>query len=206
MIDMPIEFLKRHGVDQMTIVTGHEHTGQICEYVEFAHDDIEFNYVVQPKPAGIADVIKRVRHQVESDGLLLILGDNVFDGFMSNYIKPDYKGNSAIAFEYDIKSKQQAKSFGQLVLTKSNEIVGIVEKPSDPQHSRILTGLYYFPADVVKRVEDVQPSKRGELEITDLLSMYLKDGRLNVEQVDGVWSDLGENNPWMDFVSKRSNG
>ena len=80
----------------------------------------------------------------------------------------------------------------------------IVEKPKNPVHSKILTGLYYFPVDVFDRVERMTPSARNELEITGLMEMYLKDKALEINQVEGMWKDLGEWNPWQEFVGSRS--
>lgn len=190
MIDAPISFLRRLGMKQLTVVTGHKFAHQVIDYVDtysFAFDFID--YSIQPKSAGIADVLTRVPG-LDNDSCLLMLGDN--------FIEPcdDYGpiafGDKAICFEYDIGNKEMAKSFGQAISDPDGNVIQIIEKPSNPQHSKILIGLYYFPQCVLQRVRALTPSKRNELEITDLLASYLKDNMLEIRQIKTKWFDLGE--------------
>lgn len=210
MIDMPLHFIAAHGVQDVIVVTGSNHASQIVDYVQDG-DAYGFNhvdYAFQPTPAGIADVLKRISHKDTKEGVMLILADNYFSSTQSSIaaLVAASSPDGAMAFQYDVGTKERAKRFGQVIFNENAEAVDIVEKPKTPQHTHILTGLYYFPADVFERVEELSPSARGELEITDLLKMYLNDKKLTVKNVVGKWSDLGEQETWAEFVSQFSTG
>lgn len=201
MIDYPLAFLSKSGFGDVTIVTGSNHATQIVEYVgDGSSYGLKVDYSFQPKPAGIADVLNRIssRHVT---GVILLLADNFFS-------KPQCFKNLAYyqakGWEYDIGSSEKASAFGQAMRGEDGSVFSIVEKPKNPVHSKILTGLYYFPGDVFDRVERMTPSARNELEITGLMEMYLKDKALEINQVEGMWKDLGEWNPWQEFVGSRS--
>lgn len=206
MIDYPLEFLRKHKAKEVTVVTGSNHASQIVDYVadgeKYGFDRIE--YAFQAKPAGIADVIKRLSHNsIEYHGLLLILGDNYFSLQQESIFSLDKA--KAAAFQFDI-GIENATSFGQAVYC-DGRVVDIIEKPKNPTHGKILTGLYYFPHDVFCYVEELSPSLRNELEITDLLKIYLKEDRLQVFDVSGDWADLGEWNSLQQFwISRRNHG
>lgn len=206
MIDMPLKFLASHSIREVQIVTGSNHASQICEYVgdgeRYGFTMVEYSF--QPRPLGIADVLKRVSHKNIEDGVLLILGDNFFSRQQAELHMLKTKGTSyASAWEYDLGNKEKAKSFGQIFRNENGVPVSIVEKPSEPQSGRILTGLYYFPHSVFDLVERLEPSKRGELEVTDLLRIYLDMKKLAIHPVEGEWCDLGEQDTWARFVSSR---
>lgn len=197
MIDYPLNFLKKSGFDTVSIVTGSNHATQIVEYVGDgeSHGFKSVSYFFQPKPLGIADIFKRIGPHDE--GVLLILGDNYFEVPLDLHFIWNTK---ACAFEYDIGSKDEARRFGQAIRFEDGSIERIVEKPEMAAHSRILTGLYYFPPDVFSYVEELSPSARNELEITHLLQRYLEMGSLIVKEVEGKWADLGEWPSWKHHV------
>jgi glucose-1-phosphate thymidylyltransferase len=209
MVDLPLKFLAKHGIEDIHVVTGSSHASQICEYIadgeRYGFENVEYSF--QSKPLGIADVFKRVSNKYWDSSVLLILGDNYFS-HAQEMVRSLHLGLGfplmAYAWEFDIKDKLRATSFGQIFRDSNAVPESIIEKPSNPQHSRILTGLYYFPPGVFKMVEELSPSKRGELEITDLLRMYLDQNRLRVQTVVGQWADLGELDTWMDFIAARS--
>jgi glucose-1-phosphate thymidylyltransferase len=200
MIDLPINFFKYHGIKDVTILSGANHIDQFVKYIGDGSSK-ELNsvdYVVQPEPLGIADIFKRIKKDGCEEGILLILGDNFFSHKQA-VLSPYFKGMSAFAWEFDCGSTDAAKSFGQVVYSDGKPF-DIIEKPEHPQHSRILTGLYYFPFDVFEKVAKLEPSQRNELEITHLLKMYMNEGRLSVEQVTGKWADLGQWDTYMSFL------
>lgn len=206
MIDYPVEHLATMFME-VTVMTGCEHAGQISEYLKdgTAYGIKRINYEVQPSAAGIADVVKRVSHLIDGQntfGMVLILGDNYFS---QPQLKKVTEGDPqrAIAFEFDLGDEKSARSFGQAVRDEAGKVVDIVEKPKKPTHARVLTGLYYFPADVVSYVESLRPSQRDELEITDLLREYLEKDRLDIQEVSGYWQDLGEWDSWAEHVSNQ---
>lgn len=202
MIDLPLKFLADHHIDEVEIVTGSNHATQICEYVgdgqQYGFSRV--NYHFQPKPLGIADVLNRVAHRDVSDGVLILLADNYFSMIQ---VGTSYLPGFAYAYEYDLNNIERAKAFGQCIRDSDGSPIGIVEKPKDPKHSKILTGLYYFPASVFDVVKCLEPSQRGELEITDLLKTYLERNRLHVIEVQGAWADLGEQDSWAEFIAGR---
>lgn len=205
MIDMPLKFLQKHGFKNISIVTGSNHATQICEYVgdgdKYSFDQVEYSF--QAKPAGIADILNRIGHRGSDDGVLLILGDNYFESHQLSICSLPL-GDMAACWEYDMGSPALARSFGQVIRSSDGDPSCIVEKPLCPDHGRILTGLYYFPANVFQYVEQLTPSARGELEITALLDVYLKQNKLKVFQVEGEWSDLGEIPSWEKFIMRRN--
>ena len=203
MIDLPLQFLADHQFDEITIVTGSTHATQICEYVgdgeKWGFTRVEYTF--QPKPLGIADVLNRVCHKDISDGVLLLLGDNYFSNLQG--VGLHFIPGFAYVWEYDCGDVEKAKAFGQVIRDGNDKPASIVEKPKVPTHSKILTGLYYFPASVFDVVKCLEPSQRGELEITDLIKTYLERERLHVLQVEGQWADLGEHDAWANFVAGR---
>lgn len=202
MIDMPLQFLAKHHIQEVNIVTGSNHATQICEYVgdgeKYGFTRVDYSF--QPKPLGIADVLNRVAHKDVSDGVLIILADNYFSDIQVGDI---FLPGFAYVYEYDCGDIEKAKAFGQVIRDDKGKPVSIVEKPKVPTHSNILTGLYYFPASVFDVVKCLEPSQRGELEITDLIKTYLERNRLHVIRVQGEWADLGEQDSWAGFVAGR---
>lgn len=192
MIDLPLEFLAKHSFKEISVVTGSNHASQICDYVgdgeRYGFENV--SYFFQPNPAGISDVLNRINRTGEP--VLLILADNFFSHEQPALFTIPY-GDRAACFEYDVGSLDAAKRFGQLYENR------IVEKCSSPTHSRILTGMYYFPADVFEKLALLSPSARNELEITDLLGLYLHESRLDSYAVTGSWADLGEWHSWQEF-------
>lgn len=199
-IDKPLQFFRQHHIDEVTIVTGANHAAQIVEYVgdgrQYGYKRVE--YAFQAKPAGISDILNRVSHIGTEDGILLLLGDNYFSTMQTSILELSNYPSFAACWEFDIRDAELAKKFGQYITDGING--WIVEKPSIPVHSRILTGLYFFPADVFEKVNKLSPSARGELEITALLDMYLKENKLDVHAVEGEWADLGEWESLKSFV------
>lgn len=202
MVDFPLEHLSAMGFESIQLITGSDYAGQMADYVgdgeRYGFKSVE--YRIQPKPLGIADCVKRVAHVIaaEEEGCMLILGDNYFSEpqQMTAVFKESYLAH---AWEYDLGDPEKARAFGQIVHGADGS-VAVVEKPTMPVSSKILTGLYYFPADVAKLVADLTPSQRGELEITGLLDAYAKKGLLKVHDVRGKWDDLGTWEAWGQFM------
>jgi len=205
MIDYPLRLFAKSGAKEVVVVTGSNHASQIVDYVADGerYGFKRAEYAFQAKPAGIADVLKRIFHKSDKEGVLLILGDNYFSTTQESLQFIDQ--TKAAAFQYDVGSLIKAQAFGQVQYTHAKGVMmpsDIVEKPTMPQHSKILTGLYYFPEDVFDKVDKLSPSARNELEITDLLRLYLKEDRLQVCDVEGSWADLGEWESLVEFWKK----
>jgi len=207
MIDAPLNFMAASGFTEIQLITGTEHAGQVSEYVGDGerYGIRRIDYRIQPKPLGIVDCLRRVEHLIAEStlGVMVMLADNYFSELQTI---SDVKKNqdSAHCWEFDIGCLDRARSFSQALRNASGEIIDVVEKPKAPSHSRILTGLYYFPTDVNIALTDLMPSRSNGLEITDLLRLYAKRRRLIVHPVSGSWSDLGEWPAWLDFVKSRT--
>jgi glucose-1-phosphate thymidylyltransferase len=203
MIDMPLKFLRLHAIDEVFVVTGANHAAQVVEHVgdgeRYGFTKVQYGF--QSKPAGIGDIINRIPEV--NDGVLLILGDNYFSSIQGSILNIQDYPEVACAFEFDLRDAELAKRFGQANRDANGKIASIVEKPVNPTHAKILTGLYYFPKSVFQIVKSLTPSARNEIEVTDLLDVYLRKGNLSVHEIEGDWADLGEWPSWQKFVSER---
>jgi len=206
MIDFPLEHLKELGFERIQIVTGSIHAGQISEYVGDgeAHGFEQVDYRIQPKPAGIADCVRRAGPLNPEDQLLLLLGDNYFSKPLEKTTRRlvNSHGNVAQVWEYSLGDVSKAKAFGQAQWDEEASRWRVVEKPENPIGDKILTGMYCFPSDVTDVVETLKPSGRGELEVADLIDYYASQERLHVNTVYGSWVDLGVWEEWGKFVGK----
>jgi glucose-1-phosphate thymidylyltransferase len=152
---------------------------------------VSFEYAIQVSPKGIAEAFVIGKKFIGGDSVALILGDNLFYGNglfeLIQNIRP--KGNATI-FGYHVKNPQQ---YGVLEFDEEKKIVSIEEKPQNPKSNFAVPGLYFYPNDVVSRVNSINPSPRGELEITTLNEHYLKSGNLEYALLPrGVaWLDTG---------------
>jgi glucose-1-phosphate thymidylyltransferase len=153
---------------------------------------MNIQYAVQPKPDGLAQAFIIGEHFVRNEPSTLILGDNLFFGSGFSGLLHEASGNSsgATVFAYRVATPQ---SFGVVSFDSSGRATSIEEKPAIPKSNYAVTGLYFYDADVVDIAKSLQPSPRGELEITDVNSRYLAAGRLNVQIMarGTAWLDTG---------------
>lgn len=183
MIHYPINTLMGFGVTDICIITGGEYVGRFAEYLGDGSDfGCSLTYKVQEKAGGVAHALALAESFVKRD-VLAILGDNIFES-MDHMI---FSENMATIF---IKQIDNPGRFGVVEL-EGNTVIGIEEKPKHPKSSMVVTGLYHYPKDVFDVIRTLEPSERGELEITDVNNHYIKEGRLQTEAVKGFWSDAG---------------
>ena len=153
---------------------------------------IKISYASQDKPRGLADAFIVGKNFIDKDRVCLILGDNIFYGhdFTSNLNNAKKRINGASIFGYPVSNPTD---FGILEISNKKEPIAIAEKPIKPKSNIAVTGLYFFDNDVIKIAEKIKPSKRGELEITDVIRHYLKNKKLNVEMLGRgfAWLDTG---------------
>ncbi len=159
---------------------------------------LNFSYKVQPSPDGLAQSFIIGEEFIGNDSVALILGDNIFygQGFsaMLKNAAENTKSGLATVFGYQVKDPQR---FGVVEFDKNKKALSIEEKPENPKSNYAVTGLYFYDNNVVKYVKSLKPSKRGELEITDLNNIYLKQNKLNV-------SILGRGFAWLDTGTHKS--
>jgi glucose-1-phosphate thymidylyltransferase len=193
MIYYPLTTLILAGVKEVIIVSGDEGVGNFKKLLKDGSQfGIRISYAIQEFPRGIADGISAALHQIKiMQPLLIILGDNIFHGTgVGRHIGEVIEKNLCTIWTQKVSRPQD---FGILNLDQNGNPKSIIEKPVDGKSNLAITGLYYFPPDIEMKIQRLSPSNRGEFEVTDLLTLYLKENRLNVESLKrGVyWVDAG---------------
>ncbi len=187
MIYYPIEKLTGAGIDEILIVTGTEHMGDVVNLLGSGKDfGCRFTYKVQDEAGGIAQALGLARNFVGNDSMAVILGDNIF-GSDLNAAAKNYDKNGA---QIIIKEVDDPHRFGVAEMD-GDKITGIEEKPDQPKSKYAVTGIYFFPPDVFEVIENLKPSDRGELEITDVNNYYIRKGRMKYSILEGWWTDAG---------------
>lgn len=154
---------------------------------------LRFSYAEQPSPDGIAQAFLIGSEFIGDDGVCLVLGDNIFYGqgftpMLAQAVRAASEQNRATVFGYMVGDPQR---YGVIEVDAFGRPVAIAEKPAEPRSNYAVTGLYFYPNDVVEAARNIRPSARGELEITDVNNLYLREGRLGV-------SLLGRGFAWLD--------
>ena len=189
MIYHPIEKLTEAGIEEILIVTGVDHMGDIVNLLGSGKDfRCRFTYKVQDQAGGIAEALGLAENFVGGDRMVVILGDNIFGDklmpFIKNYEKQK-KGAKIL-----VKQVSDPQRFG-VVEMKDGQVVAIEEKPKKPKSDYAVTGIYFYDSEVFQIAKVLKPSRRGELEITDVNNAYLKKGLLTYDILSGWWSDAG---------------
>ena len=193
MIYYPLSTLMLAGIRQIAIITTPRDLPKFKKLLRSGKQwGLKFSYIVQKKPNGIAEAFILARNFIKDSPSCLILGDNIYHGNnLSSILKEaDEDKENATVFTYQVKDPER---FGVLNLDRKGNPAKIEEKPKVPKSNLAITGLYFFPKDVVFRAKNLKPSKRGELEITDLNQSYLNDKRLKVKILNRgfTWMDTG---------------
>ena len=156
---------------------------------------VKFSYKEQPKPEGLAQAFIIGEDFIQNDNVALILGDNIFygqkfSGTLKNAVASVVKDGGAKIFLYQVKNPQR---FGVAEVDENNKVKSIEEKPQNPKSNYAVTGLYFYDNNVVEYAKTIKPSKRGELEITELNNIYLKRNELSAEFLGRgfAWLDTG---------------
>lgn len=169
---------------------------------------ISIEYVVQKHPNGIAEAFILGEEFIGGDPIVLILGDNILFGVgLRGRLQNIEYDKEAVIFSYEVKDPER---YGVIEIDELGKAISIEEKPEKPKSRLAIPGLYMYPNDVVDRVQDLQPSARGELEITDLNKIYLEEGRLKVISLSRgyAWLDAGTETALLDasnFISAIEN-
>ncbi len=189
MIYHPIKKLTGAGIDEILIVTGVEHMGDIVTLLGSGQEfGCRFTYKVQDQAGGIAQALGLAENFVGGDKMCVILGDNVFSDDLTPFVKhfsAQKKGAKIL-----IKEVSDPQRFG-VVEMKDGKVLSIVEKPKKPKSNYAVVGIYFYDAEVFGVIKELKPSGRGELEITDVNQSYLAKGELTYDIISGWWSDAG---------------
>lgn len=187
MIYYPLETLMNAGIREILIIVAPDHAGDFLKLLGSGKEfGCKFSYEIQDKPEGLAQAFVIGQNFVGDDDVTLILGDNLFDDNFSEAIRSFKSG--ARVFAKEVKDPER---FGVVAFDADHKVTSIVEKPKEPLSNFAVTGLYIYDNTVVEKAKALQPSARGELEITDLNNVYLKEGTLDVAFVSGAWLDTG---------------
>ena len=185
MIMYPLETLKQIGCKEIMIVSGRDHCGQIMTQLGSGVDyDVALTYRVQEEPGGIAQALGICKNFAGTDPIAVCLGDNIFGDEINI---SDYDGKGSYIF---LKSVSDPERFGVAEIA-GDSVVNIIEKPSDPVSDLCVTGLYVYDSYVWNIIDNLEPSGRGELEITDVNNWYVKNNLMKFNKLEGFWSDAG---------------
>lgn len=196
MIYHPISVLMLAGIRDILIISTPQDLPNFKKLLGTGEQfGVKFSYKEQPKPEGLAQAFILGEKFIQKDNVALILGDNIFFGTgfsctLENVVKNVDKKGGATVFGYKVKDPQR---FGVVEFDKSDKVLSIEEKPASPKSNYAVTGLYFYDNKVVEYAKSLKPSKRGELEITDLNNVYLKKENLHVEILGRgfAWLDTG---------------
>jgi glucose-1-phosphate thymidylyltransferase len=193
LIYYPLSTLMLAGIRDVLIITTPHDRAQFQHLLgDGAQWGMVLRYAVQPRPDGLAQAFLIGRHFIEGDPCALVLGDNIFygHGLQGLLVEAAKLDDGATVFGYYVANPQ---AYGVAEFDVTGKVVGIEEKPEKPNSNYAITGLYFYDEDVVELAQTLRPSKRGELEITDLNRLYLALGKLRVEVLGrGVaWLDTG---------------
>ena len=213
MVYYPLQLLQRVGVTDVLLVTGKQHAG---DFIDLLGDgrlrtrsgdeplfDVDLTYKVQVEPGGIAQVVGMARDFARGEKLVVCLGDNIFEHAQAATIRSwSEDGDGALVFAKEVPDPE---NFGVVVYDGDGTVSDVVEKAgrvdtryAEPPSSDAIVGLYCYPPDVFDIIDGLEPSSRGELEITDVNRVYAQHGRLRVERVEGWWHDGGKH--WGDLA------
>jgi glucose-1-phosphate thymidylyltransferase len=189
MIHYPIECLVKGGITDVLIVTGGDSAGHFLKLLGSGSDfGARIYYAYQQGEGGIADALRLAEAFVAGSRVAVVLGDNI----LQKTIRPSVEKFRAQERGARILLKQvpDPQRFG-VAEVKGTEVVSIVEKPKQPKSDLAVTGIYFYDGQVFDIIRTLQPSGRGELEITDVNNAYLAKRQLQWDRVEGWWSDAG---------------
>jgi len=186
MILYPLQKLLDAEIKEILIVSGPEHSGHFLRLLGSGKEfNARFTYEIQDEAGGIAQALGLAKDFADGGDVAVILGDNIFEDNLSKHIK-NFKGGVKIF----LKEVTDANRFGVAEI-KENKVVNIEEKPENPKTNYAVTGFYIYDSEVFTIINKLEPSARGELEITDVNNYYIKKGLMEYAIVEGFWSDAG---------------
>ena len=196
MVYYPLSVLMLAGITDILIITTPEDQDSFKRLLGTGEElGISLSYVIQPSPDGLAQAFILGEDFIGNDDVCLVLGDNIYYGhdltnMLLNAVKNTQVSNSAMVFGYHVNDPNR---YGVIEFDTDNNVISLEEKPQKPKSNYAVTGLYFYPNDVIKKAKEVKPSDRGELEITSVNQLYLNEGRLKVELMGRgfAWLDTG---------------
>ena len=196
----PLSVLMNAGIREILIISTPQDTPRFQELLGDGHQfGVQLSYAVQPSPDGLAQAFIIGEEFIGNDSVAMVLGDNIFAGHglkkrLKAAVENAETGRGATVFGYYVDDPER---FGIVEFNQDGKAISIEEKPEHPKSNYCVTGLYFYDSKVVEYAKNLKPSKRGELEITDLNRIYLEEGCLNVEL-------LGQGFTWLDTGTHES--
>ena len=196
MIYYPISVLMLAGITEILIITTPEDQPSFQRLLGDGSElGIKFEYVIQPSPDGLAQAFVLGEAFIGDDDVCLVLGDNIYHGhdltgMLKNAVQNVREDNCATVFGYRVADPER---YGVAEFDEVGNVISLEEKPEHPKSNYAVTGLYFYPNDVIQKAKQVKPSHRGELEITSVNQLYLDEERLKVELMGRgyAWLDTG---------------
>lgn len=206
MIYYPLSVLMNAGIRDILIISTPQDTPRFKELFSDGHKlGINLQYAVQPSPDGLAQAFIIGADFIGKDNVAMVLGDNIFAGHglkkrLKKAVELAENGDGATIFGYYVDDPER---FGIVEFDNTGKAISIEEKPAKPKSNYCVTGLYFYDNKVVEYAKNLKPSSRGELEITDLNKIYLKNGNLHVEILGQgfTWLDTGTHESLVDATN-----
>ncbi len=196
MIYYPLSVLMIAGIKEVLIISTEEDLPRFEKLLgDGSKLGMRLEYIIQPKPEGLAQAFVLGREFIGDDNVCLILGDNIFYGhgmlkMLGNVVCEVERDKKAVVFGYYVKDPER---YGVVEFDKAGNVISIEEKPKNPKSNYAVTGLYFYPNSVVDIASSIEKSERGEYEITSVNQRYLEEGALKVELLGRgfAWLDTG---------------
>ena len=190
MIYYPIRTLVDAGIRDILIVTGGRNAGDFLRLLANGKEFglVHLDYTYQEGEGGIAEALGLAEHFADGSKLCVVLGDNIIEGSIRSAVESFRRQASGARIL--LKEVSDAERFGVAEI-QDGRIIGIEEKPERPKSNYAVTGIYMYDGTVFEKVRELVPSRRGELEITDVNNAYIREGSMNFSFLDGWWTDAG---------------
>lgn len=191
MIYYPLEAMKRAGIKEVLLTSSSDHAGDFANLLGAGEEfDLKLYYAVQKNPkGGISDAIILAEEFAKGEKVLVVLGDNIF-GYDLSQIVTDFEKQDRGALVFGVEMPTESGQYGVIEKDESGKVISIEEKPEHPKSNIAQTGIYMYDNRVFDYIKNLSPSGRGELEVTDLNNLYVKEGTCRCEMIDW-WIDAG---------------
>ena len=196
MVYYPLSVLMLAGITEVLIITTPEDQSSFQRLLGYGSEiGMSFEYIVQPSPDGLAQAFILGADFIGEEDACLVLGDNIYYGhdltkMLASAVQNAKEESKATVFGYHV---QDPERYGVAEFDQDGNVISLEEKPEIPKSNYAVTGLYFYPNDVIQKAKEVKPSHRGELEITTVNQIYLEEGRLKLETMGRgyAWLDTG---------------
>jgi glucose-1-phosphate thymidylyltransferase len=203
MIYYPLSVLMLAGITEILIITTAEDQSSFQNLLGDGSDiGLQFSYIIQPSPDGLAQAFILGKDFIGNESACLLLGDNIFYGHdlkkvLAKAITTADSKDKATVFAYRVADPER---YGVAEFDAQQNVISLEEKPLEPKSHYAVTGLYFYPNDVLKKAAEIKPSARGELEITTINQLFLQEARLKVELLGRgyAWLDTGTHDSLLD--------